>query len=115
MHVRSAFGIGVCLIITIVGLITYRYYAPATTPTTQAQRSSEEIRQAWESGVTDIVQVYSREKNAVQARDRLLTLTVPSDKREQHLALVLALEAMIQRRTDADERWERAIEGLPGL
>lgn len=114
-HWRVAFFGTLVLAAVVTGLSAYRYRLSSPPATLRPQHSTEEIRRTWEVGVSDVVRSYTQDGNAVQARDRLLALTVPVDKREQHLALVLALEAEIQGRADADTRWQRAMELLSRL
>lgn len=85
----------------------YRTKRGAESPP-QITKSSTEIRAEWRAGVEQAMAAYDQEQNAQQAKAALLRLTVPSDARDAHLALVLALEAKIQSRADAETRLQTA-------
>ena len=97
------------------GVILYRHRVGLPPQTERHQTSPEELRLEWSSSVNGVIREYTQDKNAIKARDQLLSLKVPAEKREEHLALVLALEAFIQQRNDAETRWQRAIVPFSGL
>ncbi len=104
---------GVAALITGGGSV---WYLTRSLPAeTVVMRSPEEIRRQWQEGVREVVRRYPNEVSAIQARDELLGFTVPAEHRSVHLGLVLALEAAIQQRTDASQRWIQATEAFQGL
>lgn len=103
------------LIACLVGGVFFYGRPPSSTSSEEAQRSSEALHETWERGAKEVIREYKETQNPVEARDRLLSLRVPTAERESHLALVLALEAFIQKRRDAEGRWQRAIEPFSPL
>lgn len=93
------------------------FYARSSSPASPegAQLSPEALHEAWDRGARDVIRAYGETQNPVEARDQLLRLRVPPAERESHLALVLALEAFIQKRSDAETRWQRALEPFSPL
>ena len=77
-------------------------------PPAQQARSSQEIFDAWHEGVAEALRTYERTKDATQAKTALLALSVPKDKRDIHLALVLALEGLSRTKKDALKQYETA-------
>lgn len=117
---RSFFA--VLAVLFFAGALAYAFFSrssffsPSEQVSTEDRLSPEVLLQEWESGVRNAIRLYGRqEERPAQIRDRLLALRVPSDKREQHLELVLALEAIIQEQTNAEIRWQKAIKPFSGL
>lgn len=106
-------GCGVAALIIGGGSVWYLFRSPSAEMV--VARSPEEILQGWQEGVRGVVRRYPGELTAMQARDELLGLTVPAQHRSVHLGLVLALEAAIQQRSDAQQRWIQATEAFQGL
>lgn len=98
------------LIVCCLGFVGLWYMRRTTDDSsTQVQRRSpEEIRRTWKEGTIATLQLYEQEHNPQQAKAKLLALTVPTEGRDAHLALVLAFEAKIQERADAEERLQVA-------
>ncbi len=115
VHWRALLGAVMGIAIVSGGVVLYRQNQASTVEESASHVSPEEVLRAWELGVKGAVQGYEQDKNALKARDLLLALRVPAEKREQHLSLVLALEAAIQQRKDAESRWQRAVEPFSGL
>lgn len=72
-------------------------------------RSPEEIEQAWKIGVEKVILEYEQDHDAAKGRNSLIALTVPGERREIHLALVLALEGLQRQQSDAPSRWQKAL------
>lgn len=104
---RRIFG-GILLLIMLGGGFWIGARLLPSRPTMGVTPSQEEIQQSWNVGVKRVIEEYESSKNAVQAKQQLLALTVPAHAREVHLALVLALEAKIQGRDDAETRLDAA-------
>lgn len=106
-------GCGVAALIIGGGSVWYVSRSPSAEMV--VARSPEEILRGWQEGVREVIRRYPNERSAMQARDELLALTVPAQHRSVHLGLVLALEAALQQRSDAQQRWIQATEAFQGL
>ncbi len=107
--------LAIVLIACLVGAIFLYHRSSSVAPQEGAQPSPEALHEAWDRGAREVIRGYRETQNPVEARDELLRLRVPATERESHLALVLALEAFIQKRSDAQVRWQRALEPFSPL
>ncbi len=91
------------LLSSVVGFFVWRK------PSVTVVKSEAEIRSEWQREVRAIIRDYPSEKNAAQTRDALLGLRVTAADRDTHLALVLAMQAIVNGTPGADARWQAAV------
>lgn len=104
---------GLLLFLVVLGIgvtIWFKSYRLASSGTAQPTRSSEEIHTEWIEKTQKIINQYTQDHEAEQARDELIRLTVTAEDRDAHLALVLALEALHQKSDGAETRFEAAVQ-----
>ncbi|MFA6429590.1 MAG: hypothetical protein WCV84_03790 [Patescibacteria group bacterium] len=77
-----------------------------STPTTQ------DIRAAWNTGVSTTLVRFDTTKNAQEARDALLDLRVTAEDKEAHLRLVLAFQALLDKAKNAEALLKQAREAV---
>jgi hypothetical protein len=105
-------GVGVVLIAMIGGVVWMMRGAQPTPPQeVLSSRSPEQLRADWREGVDEALREYDATQNAARAKQMLLSLRVPADARERHLALVSAFEALSQGAAQGPARLEQARAG----
>ena len=93
----------VVLLSSAVGFFVWRK------PEAPVVKSEAEIRSEWHEEVGMIIRDYPSKKNALQTRDALVGLRVTAADRDTHLALVLAMQAIVNGTPGADARWQAAV------
>lgn len=102
-------GFGIVFVAVLGGVVWMMRGSQPTQPqAVLSSRSPERLRADWREGVDTALREYDATQNAAQAKQTLLMLRVPTESREQHLALVLAFEALIQGAAQGPDRLERA-------
>lgn len=110
---RIYFVIGLILAVT-TGAIAW-YVRDASAPVVVPMRSEIEVRTDWKAGVESVIQTYERDRDITRASEALLRLTVPSNGRDAHLALALALEAARTGKASAVTDWQKAVSRFRSL
>lgn len=80
---------------------------PMTAPLHLPARPASEIHVEWRTSVQNLLAQYDQNHDAAILREALLRLTVTNEDRDQHLALVLALNGVIDHLPQAEETWNQ--------
>lgn len=67
-------------------------------------RSQAEIHRTWVQGVRKVLAAHDQDRDALKARDALLALSVRTDDQDVHLALVLALQGIMDGKVEAAQK-----------
>ncbi len=111
---RTRFGflmVGLVLVVCLILLVRQRL-SPPLSPELQpvepianvtpdaAPIDPTVLSQEWQRSVTEILGEYDRTADARAAKERLLTVRVPANGRDVHLALYLAFNALSESRPE---------------